>query len=116
MNILTALGLCSMLFVFWFTRRAYRDNTSVNGEQSRREAITEAWVNIVFGFTINFSFNLLLLPMMAPGGNLTLASNFWGGWIFTTISIVRQYAIRRWAAKHIRAFSGWLASRFTALA
>jgi hypothetical protein len=25
-----------------------------------------------------------------------LAANWWMGWIFTTVSIVRQFAIRRW--------------------
>jgi len=108
MSLLAFLGLASMVFVAWFTWRAYRDNTSANGEQSRRESIIEAWMNIVIGFSCNFSFNLVLLPMMMVGGHLTVASNWWGGWIFTVISIVRQYTIRRNAAR-IRQLCAWIA-------
>lgn len=91
---LEALGLLSMLFVAAFTWRAAR--MAPGKGQSPLSSIIEAWVNIAIGFAINFAANLLILPMALPGGHLTLAANWWMGWIFTTVSILRQYAIRRW--------------------
>lgn len=79
--------------------------------QTRRAAIIEAWVNIAIGFSINFTANLVVLPL-AMDGHLTLANNWWMGWVYTTISIVRQYAVRRWfnSAK----LAVWLAARMGA--
>lgn len=94
MNALHILGALSMLFVAAFTWNAYRDNTGVG--QTPRSAIIEAWFNIVIGFSINWTANLVLIPLMSPGGHMTLAANFWGGWIYTAISILRQFAVRRW--------------------
>ena len=93
MTLLTALGLASVAFVAVFTARAYRDNTAGKG-QSRRSAIIEAWVNILIGFTINYAMNFILLPLV--GARITAMDNFMLGWTYTAISIVRQYAIRRW--------------------
>lgn len=93
MNLITALGLVSFAFVAVFTARAYKDDAQGNG-QSRRSAIIEAWVNILIGFTINYAMNLILLPLV--GARITAMGNFMLGWTYTAISIVRQYAIRRW--------------------
>jgi hypothetical protein len=38
----------------------------------------------------------VLIPFAIHGGYLDPWGNFWMGWVFTVISIVRQYAIRRW--------------------
>lgn len=89
---LTTLGIVSFVFVVGFTFRAYMDNTGHG--QTPRGAIKEAWTNIAFGFSVNYVANIFLLPLV--GASLTVASNFWLGWIYTAISIVRQYAIRRW--------------------
>lgn len=89
-----ALGLLSMLFVAVFTLRAYRNDTPTGAGQSRRSAIIEAWVNISIGFAINFAANLLIFPLF--DAHISLATNWWIGWIYTAISIIRQYAIRRW--------------------
>lgn len=100
------LGLASMAFVVAFTIRAYyKDPTS---GQSPRESIIEAWVNIVIGFAINFAANLVVIPLMT-GATLSLAANFWGGWIYTSIAIVRQYAIRRWFNNRIHELAKRLA-------
>lgn len=95
MSAITYLGLASMVFVAAFTWHAGFVAAHTGG-QTPRAAVVEAWVNIVIGFTVNFVFNFVLIPMMTTGGHMTVASNFWGGWVFTTISIVRQYSIRRW--------------------
>lgn len=88
---LTTLGVCSFLFVVGFTARAYRKNDGVG--QTPRGAIIEAWLNIAVGFSVNFVANIFLLPLV--GASFTNAENFWLGWIYTAVSIVRSYAIRR---------------------
>lgn len=100
--IITILGAASMLFVAAFTWRAY---TKQDGDElARREAIIEAWVNIIIGFSANFAANLLLIPLMTNGSAITAADNFFGGWVYTAISIVRQYAIRRWFHTRLEVF------------
>jgi hypothetical protein len=89
---LTTLGFASFLFVAGFTARAYRNNSGIG--QTPRGAIIEAWLNIAVGFSVNFVANLFLLPLV--GASFTAMENFWLGWIYTAISIVRSYAIRRW--------------------
>jgi hypothetical protein len=93
-SLITALGVASALFVAWFTYRQYSGHDDGRGAQSRRESIIEAWTNIVIGFSINYAANLLLLPLV--GAQLTAANNFWLGWTYTAVSILRQYAVRRW--------------------
>lgn len=96
MSLLTTLGLLSLLFVAWFTARAYRNDTPTGQGQSRRQSIIEAWVNIGIGFSINFAANLILLPLLASCTIPSAWENFMLGWIYTAISILRQFAIRRW--------------------
>jgi hypothetical protein len=95
MSALEALGIASLVFVAVFTFR-----TACAGGDPRA-AIIEAWINLVIGFTINFAANLVIIPMMSEGGHFSLATNLWGGWVYTAISIVRQYAIRRWFQQRI---------------
>lgn len=104
MSLLTWLGMASLIFVAAFTVRAYRNNTGPG--QTPRGAIIEAWFNIFIGFSVNFVMNLALLPLVHA--ELTAASNFWLGWIYTAISICRQYAIRRWFEKSLHAIVRWV--------
>lgn len=108
MTLLTALGLASMVFTAWFTWRAYRDDSSINGEQSRRQAIIEVWIGIVIGFALNWSVNWVLLPLV--GAKFTALENMYLGFIYTFVSIIRGYAIRRWADSNIHRFSAWVSS------
>lgn len=94
MQALAFLGLTSLIFVVAFTWHTATLAPGVG--QSPRSAIIEAWVNIAIGFSINFIANLFIIPMASVGGHMTLGGNFWMGWIFTTISMLRQYVIRRW--------------------
>lgn len=107
MSLLTTLGIASMLFVAAFTYHAAVQAPGFG--QTPRSAILEAWVNIVIGFSINFVANLLIIPLAINGGHLDGWSNFWMGWVFTTISIVRQYTIRRWFNDKIHAAARRLA-------
>jgi hypothetical protein len=93
-NTLTLLGIASLAFVVVFTARAYRNDTGEG--QTPRGAIVEAWTNIVIGFSVNMLANVFLIPLMTDGGHVTFESNWWGGWVYTAISVIRQYAIRRW--------------------
>lgn len=88
MTLLTALGMASLAFTAVFTWRSY------HGGPNPRAAIVEAWTNIGIGFGINFVANFLILPL--AGASITASQNFWMGWIYTSVSILRQYAIRRW--------------------
>lgn len=112
MSLISALGLASLVFVVWFTMRAYRNNdASVGGRQSRRQAIVEVWIGIVVGFLLNFCLNLVLLPLV--GAKFTLADNFWLGCIYTLASIVLAYSIRRWADGYIHDFAARATKRMT---
>lgn len=61
--------------------------------QSRLHSMIESWANILIGFTINWCANLLVLP--AFGFNVTPVDAFGIGVVFTAISLVRSYALRR---------------------
>lgn len=55
----------------------------------------EAWSNIFIGFSINYIANILILPLfgfrsLTPGKNLII------GVIYTGISLLRTFFIRRW--------------------
>lgn len=62
--------------------------------QSRLGSLIEACINVLIGYWINFSANLLILPLF--GLNVTVAQNLALGAIYTAISIARSYAVRRW--------------------
>jgi hypothetical protein len=63
--------------------------------QTKLGSIVEAWANIAVGFTINFIGNLLVWPLLGIHG-VGAQVAFTAGLIFTAISLVRQYVIRRW--------------------
>jgi hypothetical protein len=104
---LTILGLLSMAFTAAFTWHAYYGKQEGVG-QSRRASIIEAWSNIAFGFTVNFTANLFLLPLVHA--TFTSWENFMLGWIYTVVSIVRQYTLRRWFNQRIHLFAARAAS------
>lgn len=61
--------------------------------QSRRASLLEAWANIFIGFSINYTANLIILPLF--GMHVGLLDNLWIGLIYTAISLVRGYGLRR---------------------
>lgn len=93
---LAAIGIASFLFVVWFTLRSYYAGANP------RLAIIEAWVNIFIGFAVNFVANIFVLPLV--GASFTAADNFFLGWTYTAISILRQYAVRRWCQENLHEF------------
>lgn len=62
--------------------------------QTKTGSFAEAWANIFVGFTINYFANLLIFPWF--GFHISLEANFVMGLIYTVISLVRSYVLRRW--------------------
>ena len=77
--------------------------------QTRLGSLIESLMNVVIGFTINFCANLLILPLF--GFHVTLGDNFLIGVLYTLISIVRSYAIRRWFEGRLRSAASSIAGR-----
>jgi len=62
--------------------------------QTKLGSFVESWANIVVGFSINWSANMLILPHF--GFDVSASAAFGIGVIFTAISLVRSYVLRRW--------------------
>jgi hypothetical protein len=62
--------------------------------QTRLGSFIEAWFNVLIGFGINWCANMLILPLF--GFHVSGGQAFGIGVLFTVISVVRSYAIRRW--------------------
>lgn len=67
--------------------------------QSRLGSFVESMVNILIGFIINLIANFLILPLI--GFHITLSQNLYIGFLYTIISVIRSYAIRRWFNSYI---------------
>jgi hypothetical protein len=61
--------------------------------QSKRGSLIETCINIGVGFSINFTANMLILPLF--GWQVSAGQAFNLGLIFTIIAIARGYYIRR---------------------
>ena len=62
--------------------------------QTRLGSFIEAMINVVIGFTINYVANLCIFPLF--GMHISPGNNFLMGLIYTAISVVRSYLIRRY--------------------
>lgn len=62
--------------------------------QTKKGSIAEAWANIAVGFSINYFANLTIFPLF--GMHIGALNNFYMGCIYTVISLVRSYVLRRW--------------------
>jgi hypothetical protein len=65
--------------------------------QSKQRSLKEACINIAVGYLINLAANLTIFPLM--GYHISFQDNIIIGIIFTVISLVRSYSIRRWFSK-----------------
>ncbi len=77
-------------------------------EQTRLGSLVEAWVSVLIGFAINFTANMLILPLFGFV-SLTLGTNLVIGVIYTAISVVRSYVIRRWFNAKLRGLTEQIA-------
>jgi len=82
-------------------------------DQTRTGSLIEAWVNVGIGFAINFVANLIILPQFGFT-SLTVGTNFVIGLIYTVISVVRSYVIRRWFNARLRIVAERLARKLEA--
>lgn len=62
--------------------------------QTRTGSFVEAWANIVVGIGVGFVANLIVMPWF--GFNVRPGSAIGISLIFTVISLVRSYVLRRW--------------------
>ena len=62
--------------------------------QTKLGSFVESWANIAVGFTINWTANMVFLPLFGFT-TLTAAKAFGIGLVFTAISFARQYILRR---------------------
>lgn len=68
-------------------------NSAVKMGQTRRGSLLESLVNLLVGYSINFTANLLIFPLF--GWNISTHENLTLGVIYTGISLVRSYGLRR---------------------
>ena len=76
-------------------------------KQSKLGSAIEVLINILIGFAINWIANIWLLPLY--GFNITGGQAFSIGLIFTIISVVRSYLLRRFFNGHLHRVSARLA-------
>ena len=62
--------------------------------QSKRESMIESLTNVSIGWFISFIANMLVLPLF--GYNINLTDGLLISIIFTAISVIRGYVVRRW--------------------
>ena len=67
--------------------------------QSRRSSLAESVTNIAVGYAVNFIANLLVLPLF--GFDVTVTQNLGLGAIYTVVSLVRSYGLRRWFNRRV---------------
>ena len=78
--------------------------------QTKLGSFYEACINVGIGFGINFVANLLILPLF--GFHITLANNFYMGLLYTIISVIRSYVVRRWFDGNIHRTAQRLAKEY----
>ena len=61
--------------------------------QSKKHSFAEAWTNIFVGYTINFIANILIFPLF--GWHISVMQNIGLGILYTAISLIRSYCLRR---------------------
>jgi hypothetical protein len=70
--------------------------------QSKLESLAEIGFNVLVGWIIGLTAQIFFFPLI--GIEATFSQNFLSSVIFTVISIVRSYVIRRWFNAGIHKF------------
>jgi hypothetical protein len=65
----------------------------MNKGQTKKGSVLETITNTAAGFAINYTANLLIFPLY--GMHISPGNNFLLGLIYTIISVVRSYGMRR---------------------
>ena len=61
--------------------------------QSKKQSIIETLTSVFVGWLIGVILNLTILPLFAY--NITVIDSLWVSLIFTVVSVIRGYVIRR---------------------
>ena len=77
--------------------------------QSKMGSFIEVCINIAIGFSINFFMNLTIFPMF--GWHISVSENLLLGVIYTVVSVIRGYVVRRWFERKIHAAAMRLAGQ-----
>ena len=62
--------------------------------QTKRQSLVESLTSTTIGIIIGIVLNLTILPVF--GYPVSLSDSLWISVIFTIVSIIRSYIIRRW--------------------
>ena len=62
--------------------------------QSKKQSLIETLTSVFVGWFISFITNMLVLPLF--GYNINLTDGVLISIIFTAISVIRGYVVRRW--------------------
>ena len=65
--------------------------------QTKTQSFIESLTNILIGYTISVLANLFVLPLF--GYEVSISKSAGIGLVFTAISLIRSYIIRRWFNK-----------------
>lgn len=61
--------------------------------QLKKHSLIESCTNIIVGYTINMIANFIIFPIW--GWSITLKQNIEIGIVYTVISLIRSYCLRR---------------------
>lgn len=62
--------------------------------QTRLESLAEVVINVIIGWVVGLTTQLIIFPIFDI--KVSFSDQFWISVVFTFVSIVRSYAIRRW--------------------
>lgn len=62
--------------------------------QSKKDSLIESLTSTTIGWLIGVILNLTILPLFDY--NITVVDSLWVSLIFTVVSVIRGYIIRRW--------------------
>ena len=62
--------------------------------QSKKDSLIESLTSTTIGWLIGVILNLTVLPLFDY--NITVVDSLWVSLIFTAVSVIRGYIIRRW--------------------
>lgn len=68
--------------------------------QSRLQSFIEAWANVLIGYGVALTTQLIVFPLY--GMTVSLSQNVQIGIIFTVVSLARSYLLRRWFNRMLR--------------
>jgi hypothetical protein len=72
-------------------------------KQSRRMSLVESLINVAIGYVVAVATQIAVFPLF--GLEVSLSDNLAIGGLFTVVSIVRSYAVRRlFEAIRVRSF------------